>query len=378
MRKLTALLAAFLLSLTAFAQTEIDVRVPNLVGLEEQFNVTFVIEGTAPSDFSWSAGGDFQLVWGPQKGSMSTYSNTNGRKSSSTQTTYTYILKPVKTGKFALPAAHATVGGKQISSGSPEVEVVADNSGASQDSRQESSAAATGAVSSDDIYLSFDLSKTDVILGETVTATLKLYQRVNLVGFENIKYPDFNGFWSQNLQAPTNLDFHRENVGGKIYNVALIHSWNLVPQQAGDIVIDPVEMVSVINIRVDRPSTGSIFDEFFQNDYQSIRKRLVTEPKTVHVRRLPDGAPASFGGGVGKFSMTAGLSKEEMPVHDAASLEVRITGSGNIALLSPPKVNFPPDFEVYDVKTSDIPGGKLFEYPFIPRSHGDLNIEPVY
>ena len=377
MRKLTALLAAFLLSLTAFAQTEIDVRVPNLVGLEEQFNVTFVIEGTAPSDFSWSAGGDFQLVWGPQKGSMSTYSNTNGRKSSSTQTTYTYILKPVKTGKFALPAAHATVGGKQISSGSPEVEVVADNSGASQDSRQESSAAATGAVSSDDIYLSFDLSKTDVILGETVTATLKLYQRVNLVGFENIKYPDFNGFWSQNLQAPTNLDFHRENVGGKIYNVALIHSWNLVPQQAGDLVIDPVEMVSVINIRVDRPSTGSIFDEFFQNDYQSIRKRLVTEPKTVHVRRLPDGAPASFGGGVGKFSMTAGLSREEMPVHDAASLEVRITGSGNIALLNPPKVNFPPDFEVYDVKTSDIPGGKLFEYPFIPRSHGDFTIEPV-
>ena len=141
--------------------------------------------------------------------------------------------------------------------------------------------------------------------------------------------------------------------------------------------IDPTELVCVINVRIDRPSTGSIFEEFFQDDYQSIRKRVTTDPVTVHVSRLPDGAPASFGGGVGRFSMSASLSRDELSVHDAASLELRVTGSGNLALLNAPEVNFPPDFEVYDVKTSDIPGGKLFEYPFIPRSHGDFTIEPV-
>ena len=379
MNRLTACAVALFVAFSAFAQTKIDVQAPNLVGLEEQFNVTFVIEGSAPSDFSWDAGDDFQLVWGPQKGSVSTYSNTNGHSTKSSQTTYTYILMPKSVGKFSLPAAHATVKGKDIQSDPWGIEVVADSGRQSQQQERQSgsSAAVTGSVSSDDIYLSFDLSKSDVMVGETVTATLKLYQRVNLVGFENVKFPTFNGFWSQETKAPTNLEFHRESVDGKIYNVALIRSWTLVPQQSGNIVIDPTEMVSVINIRVDRPSTGSIFDEFFQNDYQSIRKRLTTDPVTVHVNRLPDGAPSSFGGGVGKFSMTTSLSRDELSVHDAASLEVRVTGNGNISLLNAPKVNFPPDFEVYDVKTSDIPGGKLFEYPFIPRSHGDFVIEPV-
>ena len=295
MNRLTACAVALLMAFSAFAQTKIDVQAPNLVGLEEQFNVTFVIEGSAPSDFSWDAGDDFQLVWGPQKGSVSTYSNTNGHSSRSSKTTYTYILLPKAIGKFSLPAAHATVKGADIQSDPWGIEVVADSGRQSrQESQSGNSAAVTGSVSSDDIYLSFDLSKSDVVVGETVTATLKLYQRVNLVGFENVKFPTFNGFWSQETQAPTNLEFHRESVDGKIYNVALIRSWTLVPQQAGDIVIDPTEMVSVINIRVDRPSSGSIFDEFFQNDYQSIRKRLTTEPVTVRVNRLPDGDSAGF------------------------------------------------------------------------------------
>lgn len=376
MKKLTVMAAVLFSALTASAQTRIDVQVPNLVSLDEQFNVTFVIEGDAPSDFRWSEGDDFQLVWGPQKGSVSTYSNTNGRATMSSQTTYTYILLPKAEGKFLLPAAEATVKGRKYTSDTPQIEVVADSG---QHSRQggQSEAAATGSVSSDDIYLSLELSKTDVMVGETVTAALKLYQRVNLVGFENVKFPDFNGFWNQVAENPTNLEFHRESIDGRIYNVALLRSWNLVPQQAGNIVIDPTELVCVVNVRIDRPSTGSIFEEFFQDDYQSIRKRVTTDPVTVHVSRLPDGAPASFGGGVGRFSMSASLSRDELSVHDAASLELRVTGSGNLALLNAPEVNFPPDFEVYDVKTSDIPGGKLFEYPFIPRSHGDFTIEPV-
>lgn len=67
MKKLTVMAAVLFSALTALAQTRIDVQVPNLVSLDEQFNVTFVIEGDAPSDFRWSEGDDFQLVWGPRK-----------------------------------------------------------------------------------------------------------------------------------------------------------------------------------------------------------------------------------------------------------------------------------------------------------------------
>jgi len=48
-----------------------------------------------------------------------------------------------------------------------------------------------------------------------------------------------------------------------------------------------------------------------------------------------------------------------------------------------PKVNFPSDFEVYDVKTSDkidaakTSGSKIFEFPFIPRSYGKFEIPAI-
>ena len=159
--------------------------------------------------------------------------------------------------------------------------------------------------------------------------------------------------------------------------MATIREWNLIPQQAGELVVDPAELICLVNIRSQRQSTGSIFDDFFQDDYQTIRKRVSTDPVKITVSKLPSGAPSSFAGGVGKFNMKAHLSKDSLSVHDAASLIVSVTGTGNTALLEAPAVSFPPDFEVYDVKTSDIKDGKSFEYPFIPRSYGDFTIGPV-
>ena len=66
MRKLLGILGFLALSLTAAAQEVIEMTAPNLVAADEQFNVTFKIDGDkAPSDFEWSPGDDFKLVWGP-------------------------------------------------------------------------------------------------------------------------------------------------------------------------------------------------------------------------------------------------------------------------------------------------------------------------
>ena len=55
-------------ALVAFAQTSIQVQSHKGVSVDEQFNVTFVIEGAKPTDFTWEPGDDFMLVWGPQQG----------------------------------------------------------------------------------------------------------------------------------------------------------------------------------------------------------------------------------------------------------------------------------------------------------------------
>ncbi len=396
MKKLFCIVAFLLTAIFQMsAQNVIRVEAPDVVAVNEQFNVTFIIEGEkSPSDFQWSSGDDFQLVWGPQKGSSSSIQIINGKRSSSHQTTFTYILIPKATGTFQLPAATALLSGDRISSTQASIQVVSDGASSSQSSGKnggkssgggQTSSTGSGEISSNDLFMRLSLSRTEVVIGEPITATLKIYQRANVVGFENAKFPTFNGFWSQETYVPNNIEFKRESLDDKIYNTAVLRTYVLIPQQPGTITIDPAELVCLVNIRTAPSTSNSLFDSFFQDEYRTIRKRVTTPAVKVKVNPLPAGQPASFGGGVGNFGISARLTTDNLKTHDAASLVITVSGRGNVALLEEPKVNFPPDFEVYDTKTTEntdksnggTSGSKSFEYPFIPRSHGDFTIEPV-
>ena len=371
---------------SVYAQTSIQVQAHKVVSIDEQFNVTFVIEGAKPTDFNWEPGADFELVWGPQQGRSTSVQIINGKRTESSQTTYSYILRPLKVGKFTLAKASAKVKGDEIYSSPHTIEVVSSGSSSgqsSQPSQNQSSRPQSqqGNISDSDLFLRLSLNRSDVVVGEPITATIKLYQRVNISGFEGVSFPSFNGFWSQEIEAPSNIEFQRETYDGQIYNVAVLRKFLLIPQHQGRLNIDPAELVCLVSVRV---SSGgnSIFDGFF-DEYRNVRKKVQTKPVTVNVSALPAGAPASFGGGVGEFSISASVSKDTVKTHEAASLIVTVSGKGNVALLEAPKVSLPPDMEVYDTKvTSNIaPGGmsgtRKYEYPFIPRSHGYFVIEPI-
>lgn len=390
MKRLFVSIIAALVGWAVWGQTSIRVEVHNIVEVDERFNLVFVVEGEhGASDFNWEAGDDFNVVWGPQKGTSSSIQIVNGKTTRTSQTSYTYILQAKSTGTFTIQPATAKVRGINIRSKPVSIQVVAGGSGGTAARQaqpkagnyQDDSSQSTSATESD-IFMRLTLSRSNVVVGEPVTATLKIYHRAHLVGFENARFPSFNGFWSQEVDTPSNIEFQREQVNGTMYNSAVLRKWVLIPQKSGEQTIDPAEIVCLVNIQR-RRSTGSIFDDFFGTDYTTLRQRVSTKAATVHVQPLPAGAPASFGGGVGEFSVQARLSKDSLKTHDAASLLVTVSGKGNVALLEAPKVNFPPDFEVYDVKTtvntdkSGTSGSKTFEYPFIPRSPGEFSIGPV-
>ena len=383
MKKIFLTVLSLVAAAVAFAQTEIKVEAPNVVAADEQFNVTFIIEGEdSPSDFAWTSGEEFQIQWGPQQGKSTSIQIVNGKRSKTVQSTYTYVLRPVRTGRFSIPAATAKVKGRQISSQTKTIEVASAGAASAQrpQTGQQPQRQSAG-VSDSDIFMTLTLDRTKVAVGEPITATLKLYQRVNIAGFENVSFPTFNGFWSQETEAPTNIEFNREVYDGQIYNAALLRKFTLIPQQQGQVTINPAEMTCLVNIRVSSGGT-SIFDGFF-DDYRTVRKKVSTRPVTVTVSPLPAGAPASFAGGVGEFRISAKVSKDTLKTHEAASLLVTVSGRGNVSLLEAPKVNFPPDMEVYDTKVSDridktgLSGSRTYEFPFIPRSYGDFVIEPV-
>ena len=391
MKKLLLTAVAVMAAIMTYAQTEIKVEVHNVVALDENFNVTFIVEGEeSPKDFSWSAGDGFQVLWGPQQGHSTSIQIINGQRKTSAQTTYTYVLKPKSAGKFALPQATAKIKGETIRSKAVNIEVLGAGASSQKSSAQQSSGQSQGGrpqtrqqqvVSDEDIFLTMTVDRKNVVVGEPVVATIKLFQKTNIVGFESAEFPSFNGFWSQEIVAPSSIEFVREPYDGQIYNAALLRRFILIPQQKGSVTIEPAELVCMLNVRV--PSRGSsIFDGFF-DDYRTIKKKVSSKPVTVNVTALPAGAPVSFAGGVGEFSISAKLSKDTLKTHEAASLVLTVSGKGNISLLEAPKVSFPPDMEVYDTKISDridkngLSGSKTYEFPFIPRSYGDFVIEPV-
>lgn len=386
-RRIVALLC--LMFCGSLAAQNLTLDAPSVVSMNETFRIVFTANGNM-SDFDWPGTGDFDVVWGPQKGSMSSTNIINGKRESSHTETYTYLLQPKAEGKFTLPAATARVDKKDCSTSPFTIEVVkaqqqqqsSSSSSSAQQGGSSGGAIQSGTVSNDDIFLRLSLSKTNVVKGEPITATLKLYYRSDISGLEDINFPLFNGFWSKETFTAQTIESTRENVDGTIYNVALLKRYMLIPQQEGRLTIDPAEMVCQVRVRTSGGFGRSIFDEFFDN-YQTIRKRVSSGSVVVNVSPLPAGAPSSFEGGVGQFKISASLSSDSLKTNDAGSLKVTISGNGNISMLGAPKVSFPSDFEVYDVKSTEnisndgASGSKTFEYPYIPRSYGSYEIGPI-
>ena len=96
-------------------------------------------------------------------------------------------------------------------------------------------------VAKDDILLRLNLSRASVYKGEPLRASLTLYTRVGIAGFENVKLPSFNGFWSQELPTD-NYTTNRQTLDGKVYDTRIIKEYLLYPQQAGTLTIDPAAL----------------------------------------------------------------------------------------------------------------------------------------
>ena len=367
MKRYTALLLFLIVGLTSFAQVSFHADAPRVVEMDESFRIVF-ISNADPSSFEPPAINGFDILAGPTSSRMSSTQIINGKRSESFEVSYTYILQAKTTGKFTISAATIIVDGKRYTSQPVSIEVVK----ASGEKKGDGSSSANS-IGSNDILLRLSLSKTRVVKGEPLVATLKLYTKVPISGFEDVKFPSFNGFWSQELETPQNIEFVRENVNGTIYNAAVLRRYNLIPQQTGQIQIDPSELVCIVQIRNQSTTPRSVFDDFF-SDYQTVRKRISAPSSRINVDPLPSGAPSSFNGAVGEFRMQASFTRDTLNTNEALSLIIKINGTGNINLVEAPKVEFPADFEQYDVKTS---GNKEFEYPLIPRGPGQFVIAPV-
>lgn len=389
MSRICTSLMVFLWAVVMYAQPTFRVEVPSVVAVDETFQVVFTANDRVES-FEQPKFEDFDVLTGPVPSQMSRTNIINGKRTQSFEMTYAYVLQARKEGVFTLPTASVVIAGETYTSQPVSIKVVQSQRKASTQGQTtgQSSAASrqtSDVLSEDDLFLKVELSRRKVVLGEPVIVTLKLYTRRQISGFEDVRFPTFNGFWSNEFDSPSNVSFVREEKDGVIYDAALLRKYMVIPQQTGSLTIDPAELVCLVPVRTQNRRGHSLFDEFFDSGYQTVRKRLSTQPVTLTVEALPQPEPEAFGGGVGRFQLEASLSESKVKAHEAVNLIITVKGAGNINLMDAPQYRLHPDFEVYDVKrteniavgTAGPAGSRTFEVPFIPRSAGTYTIEPV-
>ncbi len=381
--------AALLAQKVAFEATA-----PAVVEAGEVFRVEFSVTGSAaPEGFTPPDINGFSVLAGPTVSRGQSMSIVNGNMSTSVNYTYTYVFQATAEGRFAIPSAEVKVEGKSYTSKPLTIEVVASSAGGqgqqqgtTGEARDRQGARAKNALAPDDLILTATVSRSSVYKGQPIKLTWKLYQRAQVSGALNQKIPAFNGFWSQEIPSAGKQQWTRETYNSKVYDAMVLGEYLLYPQQSGVLQIDPFSLTVVVQI-ITQARRQSVFDDFFGGgpSVEEVQKELRTQPLKITVKDFPAGAPAGFNGAVGDFTLTGGVSAQDITANSAATYQVKIAGAGNLPLIQAPKLSMPGSFEQYNTTTkesftsnsSGISGYRQFEYPFIARAEGEYVVEPV-
>lgn len=356
----------------------------NPVEVGEQFQLTFSLN-TSGSNFNTPGFPDFSVLSGPNQSTSMQF--VNGSMSQSTS--FSYYLAANKPGKFIIQGVSIEAKGKRITAAPITIEVVKGNANAGSNNQAQNNNQ-QGADLSKSVFLKATTNKTNVFQGEAVLLTYKLYTKIALVNYSISKMPAMDGFWSQDLPMPKELQFRQESINGVNYNVAEIKKMMLFPQRSGTLKIDPMEGECIARIQVQRGRSNDPWSQFFNDPFfgmgqQDVQQELKSEPVSIIVKEPSGTAPEAYTGAVGNFTFEAFLDKPETKTNEAVTLKVKVSGKGNLKLIDPPKTNLPPDIEAYDPKTADnfevtaagVSGSRTFEYLLLPRNVGEYKIPPI-
>ena len=354
------------------------------VAVGESFQLSFTLNSSG-SNFKAPALNDFDVYSGPNQSTSMSY--VNGSMSQSI--TLSYIVAAKKEGKFNIGSASVNVNGATIQSNAFSVEVVKGSANAQAQGNNNQPAqnpsAPTNENLSDNLFVKTFVSKTKAFLGEQITVTHKVYTRYQLRGFQDIKFPDYTGFWAQDVPNNPQIQVVNESIDGVTYQVGELKRTYLFAQRSGKLEIEPMNIECVVRKQSNR-KPRDVFEQFFGGGYEDATYSVKSKAVAIEISSLPEAnKPAGFSGAVGNYSFKVQISKDKVNANDAVNLVITLNGKGNIKLLDPLKINFPEDFETYDPKTKEnitsgaagVSGSKTFDYLIIPRHEGDYKIDQI-
>ena len=357
----------------------IQAIVPSQVVEGNAFQIQYIIN--EPSDFLNLIAPDFdhlKLISGPNyyKGN----SLVNGKKQPIENITYTVV--PTKAGLITINAIRARFKNNEEEQ-SDEVTInVLPQPKASFNARSTytdinlyapSSKTDLDRLIETNLFIKTEVDKRICYLGEAITATFKLYSRLQSTS-EVVNAPSLYGFSVMDILNINESHQSVETINGKIFNTSVLRKLQLYPAHAGTLTVDEMQLQNTVE-----------FNDSVTGKTIKLEKVLASNPINITAKLLPGREPADFSGAVGNFTIGAHLANTKIPVNGLGKLLVTIRGRGNFIQFSPPAVNWPKGFDVFEPVASDelnknvtpTAGTRLYVFSFTCDHTGTFSIPPV-
>lgn len=354
-----------------FAQIEFKTSVSkNNLGLNQRFKIEFSVDKQGADNFKPPSFSDFKVVGGPS--SSVSQSWINGKASYSQ--TYIYILEPKNEGEFTIEPASIEYNDEIVKSNavkitvSKAVEIPKDPNNPDYIAQQ-------------NIHLVAEVSNLNPYVGEGIYVVYKLFvsENISVNDWRVTESPQYNGFWNQDIEV-TDINVQKGKYNGEDYRYIVLKRAILIPQRAGELIIEPMKMDFSVGIPTGR---GDFFGNMIT---RNISYSTESDVRKVRVKALPEeGKPVDFSGAVGEFEFKVFADKNVLKASEAAQIKVEVTGSGNLKLFEIPKIITPAELETYtpehkeDIITSlnGLKGTISDAYTVVPQFKGKYKIPEV-
>jgi hypothetical protein len=329
---------------------------------------------------------DFDIVGGPMTSNR--FQWINGRTSATRS--YTYLLRPRRTGSLRIPPLGLLVNGRTFRTEAVNVEVFPAGSAGAPGPHPSPPGAGPGGgggpgrparpgEGTSMVRVVADVDTRTAYVGQQVTLRVLLDTQTEILNLGMKDTPTFPGFWAEEIKVPENLEMRRVVNGADTYSEYTLMKRALFPTGSGTLTIPPL----TYQIQVRRRSQDPI-ESFFFTPTETITRR--TEPIAIRIQPLPSGSrPDGFSGAVGNFTLAVNADRKDSRVNDAIGVKVRVAGEGNLNAVNALPLPDLSDFKQYSPKISAstsvvgdrLRGEKVWDYVLIPLAPGQQTIPPV-
>ena len=337
----------------------------------EQFRLTYIINRDG-RDLRLPNIEGFNVLFGPV--ASRSYGLQHGQTIATHYVTHTVTLLAREQGTFTIDAATINVGGATFRSNPVTITVLPPD--------QPREPTAPGTISLDDAFVRAIVSRTNVFEQEGISVLFRLYTSLNFVSVNEIEFPEFEGFFVQEVPLPVDRESVVRHHNGRNYNTFDVRSMVVFPQRAGQVTIPS----GVVDLTFSVPSGRRIATPFGQQEVRTeVRRPLRTNPINFNVRPLPSPRPANFSNAVGTFQFRPSINTLETTANEAITVTMEISGTGNMSLIRNPEVEFPASFEpfapvirnAFSPAANGLTGTRTIELTAIPRHEGEFTIPPI-